>query len=115
MGQVSVDELANAMFELISSAYKKKNLKPMDVTKAMIEKYGDACDKKLCKEAIRQLRRCVEQDYLFAPAWDALASAYSRLGRQREAEEATQQAKDARKELWKRQVVAEIRGQMFWS
>ena len=55
MGQVSVDELANSMFDLISSAYKKKNLKPMDVTKAMIEKYGDACDKKLCKEAIRQL------------------------------------------------------------
>ena len=55
MGQVSLDELANAMFDLITAAYKKKNLKPMDVAKAMIEKYGDACDKKLCKQAIRQL------------------------------------------------------------
>ena len=56
MGQVSVDELANAMYELVKSVYKRKNLKPMDITKAMIEKFGeDACDKKLCKEAIRRL------------------------------------------------------------
>jgi len=51
-----VDELANAMYELVKSVYKRKNLKPMDITKAMIEKFGeDACDKKLCKEAIRRL------------------------------------------------------------
>jgi alcohol dehydrogenase class IV len=56
MGQVNVDEVANAMYDLVKSAYGKKNLKPMDVTKAMIEKFGeDACDKKLCKEAIRKL------------------------------------------------------------
>ena len=56
MGQKSVEEVANAMFELVKSTHGKKNLKPMDVTKAMIEKFGeDDCDKKLCKKAIRQL------------------------------------------------------------
>ena len=52
----TVDEVADAMFDLIKETHGKKNLKPMDVTKAMIEKFGDEeCDKKLCKKAIRQL------------------------------------------------------------
>ena len=52
----TVDEVADAMFDLIKETHGKKNLKPMDVTKAMIEKFGeDDCDKKLCKKAIRQL------------------------------------------------------------
>ena len=62
MSEVSVDDVANSMFEMVKSAYGKKNLKPMDLTKAMIEQYGDAVDKKLCKLAIRQLidsGRCV--------------------------------------------------------
>ncbi|MBI4859184.1 MAG: hypothetical protein HY815_02770 [Candidatus Riflebacteria bacterium] len=54
--QVTVDEVADAMFELVSECYGKKNLKPMDVTKAMIQKFGeDKCSKQLCKEAIRKL------------------------------------------------------------
>jgi len=63
MAQASVDEVANAMFELVTSTHGKKNLKAMDLTKAMIEKYGEAaCDKALCKLAIRQLidsGRCI--------------------------------------------------------
>ncbi len=58
----SVDEVATAMFDLVKSTYGKKNLKAMDLTKAMIEKYGDDCDKKMCKLAIRQLiesGRCI--------------------------------------------------------
>jgi len=59
----TVDEIANAMFELVKSTYGKKNLKPMDLVKAMIEDFGDdACDKKSCKAAIRQLidsGRCI--------------------------------------------------------
>ena len=52
----TVDEIANAMYELVKSTYGKKNLKPMDLVKAMIEEFGeDACDKKACKAAIRQL------------------------------------------------------------
>ena len=63
MSQPTVDEVANAMLELVTATHGKKNLKPMDVTKAMIEQFGeDACDKKLCKLAIRQLidsGRCI--------------------------------------------------------
>jgi hypothetical protein len=63
MGQATVDEVANSMFEMVKSTYGKKNLKAMDLIKAMIDEFGeDACDKKLCKLAIRQLidsGRCI--------------------------------------------------------
>lgn len=52
---VSVDEVANSMYELVVQMKGKKNLKPTDLIKAMNEKYGDDVDKKLCKQAIRQL------------------------------------------------------------
>ena len=52
----TVEEVADAMQALVTEVYGKKDLKPMDVTKAMIEKFGeDNCDKKLCKKAIRLL------------------------------------------------------------
>ena len=51
-----VEEVADAMQALVTEVYGKKDLKPMDVTKAMIEKFGEEnCDKKLCKKAIRLL------------------------------------------------------------
>lgn len=63
MTQVPVDTVAQDMYELVKSTYGKKNLKAMDLTKAMVEKHGaDACDKNLCKAAIRQLidsGRCI--------------------------------------------------------
>jgi hypothetical protein len=63
MGQATVDEVAESMYELVKSTYGKKNLKAMDLIKAMIDQFGeDACDKKLCKQAIRQLidsGRCI--------------------------------------------------------
>jgi len=53
---VSVDAVAEAMFDMVKEYHGKRNLKAMDLTKAMKEKYGeDACDKKMCKKAIRQL------------------------------------------------------------
>ena len=63
MSEVAVEQVAEAMLELIKSTYGKKNLKAMDLTKAMIEKFGEgSCDKLLCKQAIRQLidsGRCI--------------------------------------------------------
>lgn len=63
MSQVTTDQVADSMYEMVKSAYGKKNLKPMDLIKAMIDEYGaDNCDKKTCKEAIRQLidsGRCI--------------------------------------------------------
>ena len=62
MSDVTVEQVADAMYELVEVTHGKKNLKAMDLTKAMIEKFGDAVDKKMCKLAIRQLidsGRCI--------------------------------------------------------
>jgi len=53
--EVTVDQVADAMFDLVSSMKGKRDLKPMDVSKQMMEKFGDAVDKKMCKKALRQL------------------------------------------------------------
>jgi hypothetical protein len=58
----TVDEVADAMHKLVSEAQGVKKLKPTDLTKAMLQLYGDDVDKKLCKEAIKQLvnsGRCI--------------------------------------------------------
>lgn len=58
----TAEEIAEAMFNMVKEAQGVKKLKPMDLTKAMIQVYGDEVDKKLCKEAIKQLinsGRCV--------------------------------------------------------
>jgi hypothetical protein len=63
MAEVTIDQIADAMYELVKSTYGKKDLKPMDVTKAMIEKFGEEnVDKSMCKKALRQIMdsgRCV--------------------------------------------------------
>jgi hypothetical protein len=63
MAAIPVQQVSEAMFDLITSTYGKKNLKAMDLTKAMIEKFGaEDCDKLLCKAAIRELidsGRCI--------------------------------------------------------
>ena len=59
----NVDQVAEAMYEMVKEYQGKKKFKASDLTKAMIQKFGDAeCDKKLCKAAIRTLMdsgRCV--------------------------------------------------------
>jgi hypothetical protein len=62
MSPVSVEQVADAMFQLVKETHGKKSLKAMDLTKAMIEKFGAECGKDLCKQAIRQLidsGRCI--------------------------------------------------------
>ena len=50
------EKVADAMYEMVKEYEGKKNLKAMDLIKAMIEKYGEEnCDKKLGKKAIRVL------------------------------------------------------------
>ena len=52
----TTDQVADAMFDLVKEYHGKKNLKALDLVKAMIKKFGnDECDKKLCKKAIRSL------------------------------------------------------------
>ena len=58
----TVEEIAEAMFKMVKDATGMKKLKPTDLSKAMRELYGDDADKKMCKEAIKQLvnsGRCV--------------------------------------------------------
>jgi len=56
MAEVTVEQIADAMFELVESTHGTKNLKPMDVTKAMIDDFGeDNVDKRMCKKALRIL------------------------------------------------------------
>ena len=59
---VEVQQVADAMYEMVKEYTGKKKFKASDLTKAMIEKFGDECDKKLCKAAIRTMMdsgRCV--------------------------------------------------------
>jgi hypothetical protein len=52
----SKEEVADAMVQLVRDMKGKRDLKPMDVVKAMIEKFGeDEVDKKMCKQVIREL------------------------------------------------------------
>jgi hypothetical protein len=58
----TVNEVADAMYNLVKEATGQKKLKATDLTKAMIEIYGSEVDKQLCKDAIRELMnsgRCV--------------------------------------------------------
>ncbi len=61
--ETTVEEIAEAMFQLVTEYYGKKNLKPRDLTKAMIQKFGeDSCSKDICKKALRELidsGRCI--------------------------------------------------------
>jgi hypothetical protein len=67
MGEVTLEQLEDAMYELVKSTHGKKNLKPMDVTKAMIEQFGeDNVDKSMCKKALRSLMDSGRCTYKYA-------------------------------------------------
>ncbi len=63
MGKPTIDELADAMYEMVKEATGRKKLKPMDLIKAAKDKFGDEnVDKKDGKKAINKLideGRCV--------------------------------------------------------
>ncbi len=62
MAELSVEAVAEAMFSIVRENHGKRNLKPIDLTKAMLERFGEGCDKALCKAAIRLLvddGRCI--------------------------------------------------------
>jgi hypothetical protein len=60
---VTVEALAEDMYQMVAETQGKKNLKAGDLTKAMIAKHGaEHCTKDDCKHAIRLLMdsgRCV--------------------------------------------------------
>jgi len=59
---MSVEEVADAMYKMVKDATGQKKLKPMDLTKGILQIYEGKVDKKLCKKAIKELvdsGRCV--------------------------------------------------------
>ncbi len=55
MADVTIDQIADAMYELVASLKGKRDLKPMDLTKQMIEQFDGEIDKRMCKKALRQV------------------------------------------------------------
>lgn len=59
---VSIETLAEEMYQLVADCAGKRNLKPGDLAKEMIAKHGSACNKDDCKKALRILTdsgRCI--------------------------------------------------------
>lgn len=59
---VTTEQVADAMYEMVEKYQGKKKFKALDLTKAMKEQFGSEVDRKMCKEAIRELidsGRCV--------------------------------------------------------
>jgi hypothetical protein len=52
---VNVEEVSNAMYNMIKDSMGQKKWKATDLTKAVTELFGDKCDKTLAKSAIREL------------------------------------------------------------
>lgn len=62
MERPTAESVADAMYAMVKECHGKRQLKPLDLNKAMIERFPEACDKALCKEALRLLidsDRCV--------------------------------------------------------
>jgi len=56
------EEVADAMYELVAEYQGRKKFKAGDLKKEMMAKYGEECDRKMVKAAIRTLMdsgRCV--------------------------------------------------------
>jgi hypothetical protein len=65
MAAPTADTVADAMYALLKDYAGKKNLKATDLTKAMIEKFGEECDKQTCKDAIRALMESEKTTYSY--------------------------------------------------
>jgi hypothetical protein len=62
MSDLTVEAVADAMYAMIKECHGKRQLKALDLSKAMSQRFGEACDRTLCKEAIRLLiddERCI--------------------------------------------------------
>jgi hypothetical protein len=65
MAAPTAEAVADAMYAVLKDYAGKKNLKATDLTKAMVEKFGDECDKQLCKDAIRILMESDRTTYSY--------------------------------------------------
>jgi len=65
MAAPTPEAVADAMYAVLKEYAGKKNLKAMDLTKSMVEKFGDECDKQICKDAIRILMESERTTYSY--------------------------------------------------
>jgi len=65
MATPTAEAVADAMYAMLKEYAGKKNLKATDLGKAMHEKFGDECDKQLCKDAIRLLMESEKTTYSY--------------------------------------------------
>lgn len=62
MAELTTDQIADEMFNLVKEYAGKKRFKASDLAKEVIAKHGDSVNKKDCKAALRTLMdsgRCV--------------------------------------------------------
>jgi hypothetical protein len=62
MSDVTAEAVADAMYAMVKECHGKRQLKSIDLSKAMIERFGEGCDKAMCKQAIKLLiddDRCI--------------------------------------------------------
>jgi hypothetical protein len=53
---VAIDELADAIYQMVKESVGSRRLRPTELTKAMIERFGaERCNRDACKEALRKL------------------------------------------------------------
>jgi hypothetical protein len=63
---VTIEELAEAMFNLVRESAGSRRLRPTEVTKAMVERFGaDRCSRDACKEAMKRLTESGRLVYTF--------------------------------------------------
>ncbi len=65
MAAPTAEAIADAMYAVLKDYAGRKNLKAMDLTKAMVEKFGGECDKHVCKDAIRILMESEKTTYSY--------------------------------------------------
>jgi hypothetical protein len=65
MAAPTAEAVADAMYAILKDYAGKKNLKATDLTKAMVEKFGEECDKQTCKDAIRMLMESEKTTYSY--------------------------------------------------
>jgi len=53
--ELKAEEVAEAMYKMVKGSMGQKKWKATDLTKAVVELFGDRCDKALAKLAIREL------------------------------------------------------------
>jgi len=62
MSEITTEQIADEMFDLVKEYDGKKRFKATDLTHEMMAKHGDSVNKKACKVALRTLMdsgRCV--------------------------------------------------------